>query len=106
MARIFTVGSLLVILFELFIYVAPTCKSDEFVCANTKHCVPKRWRCDGDRDCPDGSDEKQCSTQKVNKTCSDDYYQCGNGACIQSHWVCDGDYDCYDKSDERNCSKY
>lgn len=36
------------------------CQPNEFQCDNKK-CVLKVWRCDGDNDCGDSSDEKSCS---------------------------------------------
>lgn len=45
----------------LFIYFflsgAVTCAPGLFSCPGSYACVPKRWLCDGERDCPDGSDE-------------------------------------------------
>ena len=32
------------------------CTNSDFVCANNL-CIPRVWRCDGDDDCGDGSDE-------------------------------------------------
>lgn len=32
---------------------------DSFQCTNG-HCVPLEWQCDGDDDCGDNSDEKDC----------------------------------------------
>lgn len=32
------------------------CTNSDFVCANNM-CIPRLWRCDGDDDCGDGSDE-------------------------------------------------
>lgn len=34
-----------------------TCTSTEFRC-KTGRCVPISWRCDGEKDCSDGSDEE------------------------------------------------
>ena len=34
-----------------------TCAPGLFSCPGSFACVPKRWLCDGERDCPDGSDE-------------------------------------------------
>lgn len=36
--------------------VGKTCDEVDFVCHNGQ-CVPKRWHCDGEPDCEDGSDE-------------------------------------------------
>lgn len=35
------------------------CEPNEFKCANG-HCALKLWRCDGENDCGDGSDESGC----------------------------------------------
>ena len=32
------------------------CKESEFKCSNGR-CISGNWHCDGEKDCPDGSDE-------------------------------------------------
>ena len=34
-----------------------TCAADMFSCQGSRACVPRHWLCDGERDCPNGSDE-------------------------------------------------
>lgn len=36
------------------------CSVEEFHCLADETCIPERWRCDGDKDCEDGSDETNC----------------------------------------------
>ena len=37
-----------------------TCRGHQIACASQQKCIPASFRCDGDTDCSDGSDE-QCS---------------------------------------------
>ncbi|XP_063419022.1 very low-density lipoprotein receptor-like [Mytilus trossulus] len=75
-----------------------TCSSDQFKCYSGQ-CILMKWKCDGQRDCNDGTDESDCNAS----TCNAEQFNCTNGKCIDIDWRCDGDYDCSDYSDEERC---
>uniref|UniRef100_A0A8C6SI35 Sortilin-related receptor, L(DLR class) A repeats containing n=1 Tax=Neogobius melanostomus TaxID=47308 RepID=A0A8C6SI35_9GOBI len=72
-------------------------KRAEFTCARGV-CIREAWRCDGDNDCRDWSDEANCTVG--HHTCEGSSFQCHTGHCIPQRWKCDGDDDCQDGSDE------
>lgn len=39
-----------------FLFPENECTLDQFQCTNGR-CIPKRWQCDQEKDCSDGSDE-------------------------------------------------
>lgn len=79
------------------------CLPREFECEDRITCIHQSWVCDGDRDCPGGSDESVARCHNV--TCRPDQFQCKNMVCIPGHQHCSGQAECTDQSDEENCSK-
>lgn len=79
-----------------------TCSSDQFQCKDNR-CINKQWRCDGDYDCDDKSDEFLCGTHLYNnKSCLDT--ECKHfRQCILQNSTCDRTVDCFDGSDELDC---
>uniref|UniRef100_V5I861 Sortilin-related receptor n=1 Tax=Anoplophora glabripennis TaxID=217634 RepID=V5I861_ANOGL len=75
--------------------VEKSCGADHFACGNGL-CVPKGWKCDGEDDCGDNSDEAHCGKE----TCPPSFFICGDGKCLPHYWKCDYDTDCADGSDE------
>jgi hypothetical protein len=74
------------------------CEEDKFSCPGLDICLPNKWKCDGHVDCPNGFDEKNCTSPVK---C--DGFKCGSGECIPEKWRCDTNFDCSDLSDEANC---
>jgi len=81
-------------------FVKTRCGDNEFHCNQGDSCIPSRWVCDRQDDCPNGEDEAEAECQGTQKSCSDSQFTCTSGECIPTSWKCDGNFDCEDRSDE------
>ncbi|GFO20808.1 LOW QUALITY PROTEIN: low-density lipoprotein receptor-related protein 1 [Plakobranchus ocellatus] len=81
------------------------CRNEDFVCEDSRLCIPFNQTCDGVQDCLDSSDEsiQYCTNRK----CPPGLFQClhsdGTQACLAESKVCNGQTDCSDGSDEAGC---
>ncbi|KAG7257201.1 hypothetical protein CRUP_022411, partial [Coryphaenoides rupestris] len=80
--------------------VRSKCAPTFFACANGIYCIIGRFRCNGFADCPDGSDEENCSNPLV---CSESRFKCRNGRCVDRSFLCNSQDNCQDNSDEEHC---
>ncbi|CAD5111340.1 DgyrCDS654 [Dimorphilus gyrociliatus] len=112
------------------------CSKNTFFCKLDKICINYLFVCDKVVDCPDGTDEHDCSYNhqfqcssnhfiSVNLVCdhvshcpddSDEIFQCEtkekfqckDGRCIDKSLICDNEKNCMDNTDEicKDCTKY
>ncbi len=76
-----------------------TCKDEEWKCHDGRRCIQKKYLCDGDIHCGDGSDEDpEVCVDGI--TCDEFKWKCATGnQCIVMERVCDRFSDCRDGSD-------
>lgn len=73
------------------------CATNQFACSSGANlCIPLAWKCDGEVDCKDGSDEALCASCLSG-------FSCLSGECISLDLQCNGQKDCRDGSDEKGC---
>ncbi|XP_022127447.2 low-density lipoprotein receptor-related protein 6 [Pieris rapae] len=106
-----------------------SCAKGQFLCGQGEMtedtnapCIPMLWKCDGQPDCPDGSDERSCDACAGGVRCADgscgpslgacptgafchamplpDAFRCDDRLCLSSSLLCDGHAHCEDGSDE------
>ncbi|CDW53518.1 Low-density lipoprotein receptor-related protein [Trichuris trichiura] len=79
------------------------CTANQWRCGGgDDRCIPMLWKCDGEKDCRDGSDEPDTCPQRI---CLVGQFQCDNHNCTSPFQICDGVDDCGDGSEERNCDR-
>lgn len=67
------------ILYDFFVEYPP-CSEGKFECDN-KRCIAERFVCDGDNDCKDNSDEKNCS-KSLQHEMKQNFVICYNFKCL------------------------
>uniref|UniRef100_A0A7E4VGX0 Low-density lipoprotein receptor domain class A n=1 Tax=Panagrellus redivivus TaxID=6233 RepID=A0A7E4VGX0_PANRE len=79
------------------------CNKDLAFDCGDKKCIARRKVCDGRQDCPNNSDEKNCSCGVNTFRCKAKSLFSGVEKCIPISAICDGYRDCFDGEDEKNC---
>ena len=81
---------------------SPECPPGQFPCVDSVGCVDASARCDGQHQCPTGSDEENCP---ATEGCLVSDWTCRNRICIPKELRCNGLNDCLDNSDEEDCGE-
>ncbi|PVD27754.1 hypothetical protein C0Q70_12926 [Pomacea canaliculata] len=68
----------------------------QFKCGMRDSCIAIEYRCDGENDCVDGSEEAGCAT----RTCLQGELKCSNNVCVEISKLCNGHNGCGNGWDE------
>nr|XP_019937311.1 PREDICTED: low-density lipoprotein receptor-like [Paralichthys olivaceus] len=80
------------------------CQRGQWLCDDGT-CVPDVWRCDGEGDCLDGSDEMDCAAPPGSPQCPPGQFPCLDSVdCVDASARCDGQSQCPTGSDEESCT--
>ncbi|XP_053978841.1 vitellogenin receptor isoform X2 [Hylaeus volcanicus] len=89
--------------------MATPCQEPDMFLCKSGQCILSSFRCDGENECTDGSDEEQCHGYEPTFSlvqCATDEFQCSKHYCIPIEKFCDAKTDCPDGNDEYpNCVK-
>uniref|UniRef100_A0A914E0E6 Uncharacterized protein n=1 Tax=Acrobeloides nanus TaxID=290746 RepID=A0A914E0E6_9BILA len=98
------------LIWEYLVYGAD-CRVEynQYRCLSGK-CIPIKWLCDRQYDCPDRDDEYHSSCGNIHERgkCLAHHFECedvaGNKKCVPDAWRCDGSLDCASGKDEIGCN--
>ena len=82
---------------------------DFFLCpsplvkCHLSYCIPVSYICNGQKDCPEGDDENNCSNGEI--LCSG-MLRCKHSTCVHMQNVCDGVVDCQETADDEKLCHY
>ncbi|KAH8289059.1 hypothetical protein KR054_008100, partial [Drosophila jambulina] len=79
--------------------VLAECDDTQFECDNG-NCISSYDVCNGDKNCPDGSDETAMTCISQREQCNKPFFQCTYGACVIGTAACNNIQECADGSDE------
>lgn len=71
-----------------------------FHCSSSKEYINMIYKCDGEIDCLDKSDEENCKIDELN------FFICDKDRKIHLNFLCNFKNDCEDETDEKFCGKF
>ena len=98
---------IILLIFNFLLIHSDLCSASEWRCEGGE-CIDRSRRCDGARDCGDGTDELDCAVTSTSlpliRVCAPGELSCPRaGVCVSPGQLCDAVSDCPGGEDERNC---